>query len=366
MSYRALYVADVHLSNTLPFAERDPQTLITDRLRDVLQVLEQMRVYADQHEITDVWIIGDLLDKRLLDAITLKMAVEAVNELNQRHRVVLVPGNHEAGDAACRHYVLDGFAQLADVAVIGNEGQWYDTINGPRVYAMPFLPQARATDVLRKLIDSGERPDLLLLHQTIRGGRVGGWEAKDGLDPELLAAVSPTVLSGHFHTPQQVGETITYLGAPVQHHFQDVDESRGFWDISLGDEIQAEMVAIDGAPRFHVVPWITSGQPPVIDVSPGDYVKLLVQGPKSAVDKLMPQARLLCESLKTDKGARYAKPISEPDSGPTRQRIIETKPGERPSAEVIVGRYLDVADCTGLNRETLAAFAKELVHDAEQ
>lgn len=365
MSYRALYVADVHLANNLPHAERDPETLITDRLRDTLKVLEQMGAYAAQAEIADIWILGDLLDKRLLDAITLKMAVEAVAELNQRHRVILVPGNHEAGDAACRHYVLDGFAQLADVAVVGTDGQWFDTVNGPRVYAMPYLPRARATDVLRRLVDSSERPDLLLLHQTITGGRVGGWEAKDGLDPELLNAVSPTVLSGHFHTPQQVGEAITYLGAPLQHHFQDVGESRGFWDISLGDEIQAEMVAIEGAPRFHVAQWITSGQPPVLELSPGDYIKLLVQGPKSAVDKLMPQARLLCERFKSDAGVRYAKAIAEPDSGPTRQRIIETKPGERPSAEAVVSRYLDVADCTGLNRETLAAFAKELVHDAD-
>lgn len=57
------------------------------------------------------------------------------------------------------------------------------------------------------------------------------------------------VLSGHFHKPQD-GENITYIGAPFQHTFNDVDQKRGYY---IWENGELELVHFINSPNFVII-----------------------------------------------------------------------------------------------------------------
>lgn len=57
------------------------------------------------------------------------------------------------------------------------------------------------------------------------------------------------VVSGHFHKPQD-GENITYLGAPFQHTFNDVDQVRGYY---IWENGELEFINFTNSPKFVII-----------------------------------------------------------------------------------------------------------------
>lgn len=372
MSYRALFVADVHAGNQLPWAVKDPSSLITDRLLDIMDVLTQMTTYANEHMIIDVWILGDLIDKRLVDAATLKLVTAKLMDMKAQGLVVrLVPGNHEAGDAVGRHFTLDAFHDMGFwVAGIDDATDQISVIHplpGFEVVAMPYLPAHRAMQIA----EAGRDFNLMLLHQTIKGGMVGGWVSPDGLEPEALVATANQVFSGHFHSPQSIIDRVHYMGAPVQHSFADEGDQRGFWDVSWhGKKCVRKMVSVAGAPVFNSLRWITSGQdagdlPSLNEIGAKSYVNLHVTGTEASVNKQWITAEEWCAKAR-QRGARLVRPVRAVTTEPNKVRIKLGEGDERPTWDTILSRYLDAADCSGLNRQTLEQLGKEFMADADK
>jgi DNA repair exonuclease SbcCD nuclease subunit len=379
--YRALFAADIHVGNKLPWAVKDPNTLITDRLIDVLGVLRQMSGYALEHQIRDIWIVGDLIDNRLVDAVTLKLVTEevlAIRELEldngDRLRLFLVPGNHEAGDAACKHFTLDAFASMGIWVGgvsdrVGDEQISYiEPVDGFEVVCMPYLPAPRAQSILEA--SNFHSPTLLLAHQTIKGGMVGGWKSPDGLEPALLESVASWVFSGHFHTAQEVTPRVHYLGAPVQHRFNDEGDCRGYWDVRWGsDGCTKLMVPVAGAPEFASLQWITSGQgsnelPSLDAILPESYINPQVVGSEAQVNKLWITAERWCADARA-RGARSARPVRAVTAVQNKARM-KLGDGERLTFDTVLSKYLSVTDCMGLDRQKLEALGKELMADVDK
>lgn len=363
--YRALFTADIHCNNHLPYAKRDAETMVTDRLEDTLKVLDSMREHAEANSISDIWILGDLIDKRLVDAITLKLVTRALRRLQTVANVRLIPGNHESYDSNGRHFVLDAFEEGMDIMVAPVGGDSW-VVNGIKFAVMPYCPDRRVTEWLTGLLDSIDRPTVPLLHQTIQGAAVGGWKCPDGIEPVLLDQFE-AVLSGHFHTPQRLSPVIRYLGAPIQHTFGDKEEVRGYWDIEMESDgtVKSEsMVEILDVPRFHE--WVYASpkfKAEVSSVGPGDYVKLRVRAPEADISKRMRQANDFCESLLAA-GARYARAVAEPQAqGTTKARAASD--GGKLVWSQMVSRYLDECDIGGLSRERLEELGRSFIEDAE-
>ncbi len=365
-------MADVHAGNNLPWAVRDPATLITDRFLDVLDVLTQMAAYAIDNNVTDLWILGDLIDKRLVDAVTLKLVTAKLMEMKAQDLVVrLVPGNHEAGDAVGRHFTLDAFADMgfwvAGITEATDQISVISPVPGFDVVAMPYLPPDRAVQIA----EAGRDFTLMLIHQTIKGGMVGGWVSPDGLDPALLEEAAVHVFSGHFHSPQDILKHTHYMGAPVQHTFADQGEVRGFWDVTwTGKFCDRRMVPIQGAPQFFTHQWITSESgsddlPSLDGIAAKSYVNLEVVGSEATVNKLWITAEDWCAQLR-QRGVRLARPVRCVTKEPSKARIRLGDGGDRPTWDTVLSRYLDAADCTGLNRQRLEQLGKEFMADADK
>lgn len=371
MTYRALFTADIHIGNRMPWAVKNPETLVSDRALDIIAVLDQMMEYALDNDIVDIWILGDLIHNRLVDAVTLKLVTAALIHLQQVGLTVrLIPGNHEAGDAAGLHFTLDQFAEMGFwVAGISDAAKdqisFIEPVDGFQVLAMPYLPLSRAV----RLAD-GPRVQLALIHQAIKGGTAGGWVCPDGMEPMMLESIAAQTLSGHFHTPQSIGDRVHYLGAPVQHTFGDAGEERGFWDITwTGQDCNRQMVLIRDPVLFRELEWqVKSESPPNIssEVITNSYNTIKVVGPDAVIKKRMPAVEQWCQELRVQ-GARLARAVPVPTSAAKRARIRLDGDGEgAPTWPKLLSTYLDTADCTGLNRQRLEELGMELVADVDK
>jgi hypothetical protein len=153
--------------------------------------------------------------------------------------------------------------------------------------------------------------------------------------------------------------------------FGDSGEERGFWDIDwMGKLCRRKLIPVRGAPTFHEHQWITdgpnSGDPPSLDAIPlKSYVNLKVVGSKTSVDKLWITAEQWCSAAR-ERGARLARPVASIVTGAGRQRMSLGTGEERPGWDTLLSKYLDAADCTGLNRQTLERLGNELMSDADK
>lgn len=364
MSFRALFTADVHCHNSLPYAVRDPETLISDRLQDTLSVLDQMGTYAREHDIPDIFILGDLLDKRLVDAVTLKMVAAKLSGLNEERRVRLVPGNHEAYDGQARHFALDVFREMDIwVASPGPDGDVGFQVKSAdlQFVALPYGPTDRALEVIR-MIGQGSDPQhtILLLHHSLKGGRVGEWVCPEGIDQEILHPFA-AVLAGHFHTSQNLYDDVYYLGAPLQHNFGDRGEERGFWDVTFdgGAMTKMELVPVT-APRFHELEFASCA--PEFE-SPGpDYFRVRVVASESDMKLRMRQATELCHELKRA-GARYANPVPHALKEPAKNRL---KVGPELGWSAVVHSWMTACSVHTMERPRLEDLGLSLIAEADR
>lgn len=375
MAYRALFLADLHISNSLPYARRrEEKSPITDRLVDTLNLLDEVADYAKANKISTVYVVGDLLDKRLLDAVTLKAAKEKLVDdlVDQRDlKVILVPGNHEAFDALGSAYTLEAFANLRPdhLKVWGPYATIEHITEGLQLAGLPYKPEDNTRETLR-VLDNREGT-VLLLHQSLAGGRAGDWVCPEGITEEDLAGFMFTI-AGHFHTQQVLpSEAAMYLGAPVQHNFGDAGQERGFWDVVFGKRVRANFVE-SNAPRFHTLKvgagddWdaATSG---IQYVRENDYVQLDVVGTANQLKDSLPAAAEWCQQLQKTTGTRLAKvrPLLIAEKK-TRLQLVDVESGKHIITwPAVVEGFLDGCDIDGLERRRLEELARAALQEAE-
>lgn len=372
MSYRALFAADVHVGNTLPFARRVNAAgfaACSDRLLDTLDVLDQMAAYADANGIGDLWFIGDLLDKRLLDGATLKYAMEKILSIADRGmRIRLIPGNHEAQDAAASMYTLRVFEGVRpEIEVWDAESS--AELGGVWFRGVPYKPDEVARETVSRVRDSQNgAPTVLLLHQSLVGGKVGTWVNPHGLNDTDLAGFL-AVLAGHFHTPQaiSIAPLRMYLGAPVQHNFGDAGEERGFWDMTFTTAGVERTMVRTASPEFHKWDYKlmkTFTEPPP-EFKRGDYITMVIKGTPAELKSYTSEVERTLKAVKETFGARAAFPHWVKEAERKERAKVTAEDGKTLTWPAAVSGYIDACDVTGLSRsrlEALAAEALEAIH----
>jgi len=223
--------ADLHASNALPYARVGSDGVTTDRLADVLAVLEQGFEAAAEVGAEGLVILGDLFDRRSVDAPTLHGVAKVAGKwyADEALALYVLPGNHDLWDGEGRLYTTDVFHVIGDAIRPLTRGR-VDWITDREVLALPHVPDGRARKILRKW--SKEHPGaVVLIHQSVTGCVDGAWTCTAGLDADAAFDGFEIVLSGHFHDPQRFDRG-QYLGAVCQHHFGDTGSRRGWylWD----------------------------------------------------------------------------------------------------------------------------------------
>jgi len=217
-------LSDLHASNNLPYSRAGTDG-ISDRLKDVARFL--LRLSKSKPE--GVIVLGDLFDRRRLDAVTIKVVTRAIKHLARNAGFVwLLPGNHDTEDAAGNHNTLQYLEALEDDKItILKHGQTVE-VEGVVFHAFPYLPPKGFIESVKegisKLDDDYE--NVALVHQYVKGVKQAGMEFPTDVPPEIFNPFD-LVLAGHAHHKQRIGR-VQFVGSTYNLDFREANQVQGF------------------------------------------------------------------------------------------------------------------------------------------
>lgn len=334
--------ADLHLNNMLPhskpLASWRGRKGVTDRFANQLSVLEQMGKACDGTD--GLIILGDLYDKRLIDAVTLRESMDVLSKMGCP--VYILPGNHDAHNDRGERFMVELFTEsgLNHVHVLGPT-EW-EAFPWLRFWCVPYGSLDNNRQTLKALAERATAPGIhiLLVHQSIMGAKNGTWKCDMGLDLEV--DISPRflqVFAGHFHTHQKFsGSRGEYVGAPLQLHFGEAGNPRQFtiWTFTPRGA-KPERMALDG-PSF----WTANALKMPPEAAPGDYVRIELE----ATDQEWGEG-LVKVKLALEKWTREGYHVTCVHSVIPKKQSRAATP-KRASFEELVTKYVDeISDSTG-------------------
>lgn len=361
MSYKALVIGDIHMSNRLPYAMPTEQGR-TDRLEDQLRLWKHVAKTAKAEKVNAIFIAGDLFDKALVDPVTLS---ETARALAGFKNVYLLPGNHDAASLKGGRFAVEAFGTLStNCQVIGMaEGEVLTPKPWLNIWPVAFMP---TSDLKRRLTGIRESLDeqttnVLLAHASVLGAKHMGWTCDEGIEPAEICDGFDWVISGHFHEHQEFGPESEgmYLSAPMHHHFADVGREAGYWVMTFTADGGREDKFIDpGLPQFHVY---TDLDTRAKKARKGDYVRFEVSATHADWIKIKPKAEATCakmvaEGLRADfkhKPVYHHKTRLKGAGGAAKLTLEAAVDGYVEASEVVIGD-LDPATLKRIGREILA------------
>lgn len=298
-TFRALILADVHLSSKLPHARQaaDADEGVTDRLQDIEGVLYVAAQAAAAERVDAVFIVGDFLDRSEVDGPTGAAAVRALRQFGCP--VFVGPGNHEArsprGAPFCTEFIRELPEASPPIVWMGQPGGVYrlrDSFNilPPWLsitwidYSSTDVWRARAAGALEiaQTID-GDAHKALMLHQSVVGCNDGGWTCDDGLVADDFAGWDEAI-SGHFHERQGFKDFDAgrYVGSSSHlSHSDEHDAVRGYEIATWRADGNHESLFVEvDQPRFRTLKITADGVAEAETFIEGaadfDYVRIVV------------------------------------------------------------------------------------------
>jgi len=303
--FSALVIADPHMSNRLPYS-KPTENGLTDRFEDQLSLWGSVGTVVKDRGVDAVFILGDLFDRSLVDAVTLTHTVEVITNLECD--VFILPGNHDANSAGGR-FVVEAFGKMKNnrVQVIGeSEGATLQvelkkaTLEFWPMAYKPVKQTEKELETIRKKINSKHK-NFLLIHNSIVGAQHYGWTCNDGLEADNVCEGFERVYAGHFHTSQTFGKEMKglYVGSPMHHDFSDVGVTSGFLLVEFGGDGKFKEEFFQSTlPEFHVCRDLKEK----VGAKIGDYLRFEIEATNAQWVKAKVKAKELCESLKKESG----------------------------------------------------------------
>ena len=359
-TYKALFTADWQLCNTLAHAQVVERGE-TDRLRDQLAVVKAIGKIAKVEKVDGIYVLGDVYEKRLLDAITLRYGFAMVLHLSKIAPVYLLPGNHDAHSSKGARFLLEVFEEIQNKNIMYLDGARI-VRPAPKLsldfFSLPWSPASEAQERLENM--RGKRKaalNVLLMHHSIKDCRDGGWVCDNGLDADDVCAGWDLVASGHFHERQKFGDCGEYVGAPMEHDFGDAGSApRGVRIVEFSkDKISKGFKKIT-SPRFHICEWGDLDRSPVCEE--GDYLRVDVRSTHAEYKTLLPE---VMEAVKVWRDAGVN--VLEPKHVPIAQQEDRLQLAKAPSHEEAVEKYVAMANTTGLDKKRLIEIGKGILEE---
>lgn len=189
---KAIATADLHID-------------INNRFEDTKSVLRQMATYAIMNMVDQVWILGDIYDKKRPCSSEIVLFHQFVKSLTDGNVAVeMISGNHDID----KHQV----SSLQELAV------W--DLPGVSLHANPFV------------INFG-RSQVYLGHFLITGAKLGALDYSSRHEVSLesiLQTPASLYLLGDVHKAQKLHSNpdVLYVGSPERVDFGERDEVKGF------------------------------------------------------------------------------------------------------------------------------------------
>lgn len=369
---KALFTADIHMSNSLPFSTMGIGGC-TDRLLEQVKVIDTIYKIAKDKKVDAIFILGDLFDHSRVDAVTLTHTIDIM--VRTPAPLYILPGNHDATTTSGGRFTVEAFTAMKkkNIEVIGVE-QNYPLMENKwgniHFWPVSFRTKTETESAIKKIKKRMNEIHLnwmnvLLLHCSINGADSYGWTCDDGIDTKLFKGFKH-VLAGHFHTTQHLiskkPEKCFYVGSPMQHHFGDENKPCGVWIGDFDKKQKFEFVEID-VPKFHTFDFDDFDFKNVkkSGIKERDFVRFNIEvthadwvSKKVAVEE---KCRILSE-----KGYRVDyrhKPITQ-----NSERILLSNDGGEISLSRAISQYVKASE-TELKKKELKTFGKEILSSIE-
>lgn len=373
--FTPLYISDIHMNNRLPHSKPGPSG-VSDRLQDQLDLWKRVGRSAEEANVDAIFIVGDLFDKSLVDAVTLTETVAAIAALPGEKYIL--PGNHDAVNTRGGRFTVEAFGKMGNDSIHYMETGERLTIPGhewigfwPAEYSSQEVALDTITSMRAKaaaLTKRDKRTEVLMLHHSILGCRHVGWTCDDGLDADVICQGFDWVVSGHFHDTQTFGplDKGFYLGAPLHLRFDDADRPAGYWIVNYTNDGGAVRNFVDGGcPRFHELEW--PNVKPKKGWAVGDYVRINVTATAADWTALKDEVTAVITKLNVEHGFKAThkhKPLYHHTHRITSR---STSGSATLTPEDMMEGYLDApeVDKGDLDRALLARIGREALEAAK-
>lgn len=231
------------------------------RLDSILDVLDQIRDYCLDMQITQILFAGDMFHVRgRVDTVVQNRIYDKIKEIcNSGIKILAIPGNHDDhNNKDLPEHSLHMFKDIEGMTVVDTLDH-YVLDDGTPVVCCRYSKNAQMIKDYINSIDPSQFEDqpLLLAHLGVSGGLIGksSYVMADAFSVEdLRPDVFKYIILGHFHRRQFLGgyKHVLYTGAPLQHSFSDEGEHKGFYIVDTSRRCQIDFVPLE-SPMFHTV-----------------------------------------------------------------------------------------------------------------
>lgn len=218
----ALILSDLH-SHAWPRFSTTLADGTNSRFQDLLNVLSQVDAYADEHEVRDILILGDLTHRRgyVQFSVYARICDWIASHINIGRRVIALVGNHDIESEG--HHSLEPLRHMG-VEVI-DQPQWIGNTNGKMPWLLiPYLQHdmVKAVQDAPKILGARKVEDTIVFMHYAFDGKVlsNEFAVPSALKRSEMSDYAKVIL-GHIHTPSVDDNRTTYVGAPMHFDFGD-------------------------------------------------------------------------------------------------------------------------------------------------
>ncbi|MCK4233435.1 metallophosphoesterase [candidate division WOR-3 bacterium] len=242
---RFLHLSDSHLGESMPLYHTPPNNWRGEGfIKNYYRALKP----ALRGEVDFVLYAGDLFDKHHINMDIIGRAMVPLRKIaSKKIPVFIVPGNHE------REHIPGGLLLAGEnIHIFSRPDTIEFVVRGERVIIVgfPYIRHESRTLFRKILKKTGwehkkDSLNILLCHQTFEGAKVGtrNFTFRSGEHVVPLTEIPPGfdyIACGHIHKQQVIktkGTIICYAGSTERVSFQEMNEGKGFYIVSVKNGI---------------------------------------------------------------------------------------------------------------------------------
>ena len=257
-------IGDPHFANKKLFGSPTGIPGVNGRLQNTINVFEWI-LNDLPPDVQEVCILGDITHEHgHLTPPVLNEVRNLFHKFNEEGRnLTILSGNHDIdsnNSSIIRAFENYNSNYEAGVETVTKFRQIYWGYPVP-VYAIPYCSHDETIKALKQIEQEYKITKtrcIVLMHHHFEGAVHGAheFEPPGGINPKNIPACVLMVLSGHYHTAQQIDDRISYIGVPVQQDFGEAANKPMYWILDIANDglIEIEQREILAGARFHILP----------------------------------------------------------------------------------------------------------------
>jgi len=253
---KTLIFTDFHGHNWTQFG-LNTETNLSKRLQDQINVLEQILKIIKERKIERVIVGGDLTHK------TGEVPIEVLNILKNffnklksaNTEIILNNGNHDMINR-----INPKWFEISTNIFLDNNSKI--NLETEKIKLIPFNEEVDYNKI--------KGYDLVLLHKTPIGSKVGNYTFNEGVDWKILSQNNKLVLFEHIHERQKLSDNCFVLGAPMHLAFGEIG-NRGVYILENGN---LEFIKLN-YPEFITVNKVDDIYDREFNFNDGNYYRIL-------------------------------------------------------------------------------------------